>query len=112
MAVPPLLEGPFDILELKDGDSLKLHPDRWLLGSMVIAPKYPGAPPAKTIRVLRLWPMAGEKPMGMPYWDITSQTLIAQLTPLLPGVKVQGSMLRITAHGTAPSKRFTVEVLA
>ena len=49
--------------------------------------------------------------MGPPYWDITSQTLIAQLRPLLEQTPAKIFKVRLTAHGVAPSKRYSLEIL-
>jgi len=80
-------------------------------GEIEIHPKYPGAPPVKIIKALRVLVSAGTKPLGPPYWDITSQTLIATIKPLLAASKVSPFKCRLTAHGVAPSKRYSLEIL-
>jgi len=106
-----LLPEPFEILELRDGEMVKLSTTRFELGRMVIKPRYPGAPAEKEIQVLRLHLSAGVKAAGPPFWDVTSQTLIAQLKPHLGDLVKTGREFKITAHGEAPRKRFTLELL-
>jgi len=106
-----LLPEPFEILELKDGESQTLKATRYELGLMRIHPKYPGAPESKEIMALRLHVSPGRKILGPPFWDVTSQTLIAQLKPHLDDLVRTGREFRITAHGEAPRKRFTLELL-
>ena len=101
---------PFEILELRDGESLRLKVVKYEWGEMVIHPRYPGAPAEKRIPVLRLYVPADYKPRGPPYWDVTSKTLQAQLKPLLESLRAEGREFTVTAHGVAPSKRFTVRI--
>jgi hypothetical protein len=105
----PLSE-PFEILELADGQTIRLRIANFEWGEAVIHPRYPGAPVEKRIPVLRLYVPADYKPRGPPYWDVTSKTLQAQLKPLLEGLKASGREVVITAHGVPPSKRFTLRV--
>jgi len=108
---PVRLAQPYEILELRDGQSLTMHIQKWELGTMLIKPRYPGAPGEKEILVLRLTLPKAEKPVGLDYWDVTAQTLIAQLRPLLERRLHEAHAIRVTAHGEAPRKRFTVEVI-
>jgi hypothetical protein len=54
---------------------------------------------------------AGVKAAGPSYWDLTSQTLIAQLKPHLEDLVKSGRAFQLTAHGEPPRKRFTLELL-
>jgi len=105
-----LLAEPYEILELRDGEAVKLSITKFELGRMVIKPRYPGAPSEKEILALRLHVSAGVKAVGPPFWDVTSQTLIAQLKPHLDDLVKTGREFGITAHGEAPRKRFTLEL--
>lgn len=105
------LAGPFEILELADGQVIAFSVVRWELGEMTIVPRWPGAA-AKEIRVLRLWVSPGDKPIGLSYWDITSQTAIAQIVPLLQAPPGPPWKVQLRAYGVAPRKRFTVTVQA
>jgi len=97
-----------EILELVDGGTITLHPQRWLLGRATIHPGYADRP--KVIRALRIWIPRREKPIGPDYWDITSQTLIYQILPYLERPDYRTRTFRITKHGVAPRARFTLEV--
>jgi len=105
-----LLPEPYEYLELKDGTSLTLAVVKQEWGEGVIHPRYAGAPAEKRIPVLRLTVKLGYKPTGVPYWDITSKTLQAQLRPLLPDLIARGAEFTITAHGEGPQKRFSLRV--
>lgn len=103
-----IMEGPFDIMELTDGEDKTLNILRWELGHSVIKVRY--APIEKDIKILRVWVPREDKPAGMPYWDITSQTLIAQLLEYL---KVEGwekNQYWIKKFGVPPRARFQLVV--
>lgn len=104
------LPGPYEILELRDKESITLKIRDWRLGIMKIKPRYEGAPPEKIVKVLRLYVPREIKPAGTDYYDITSQTLIYQLLPFLQTPDFRTKTFKITAIGVAPRKRFTVEV--
>lgn len=110
MAEVELLPGPYEILELADGSSLRLAISGSLEGDMMIKPRYPGAPEKKRIHALRLYVAEGYKPVGVPWYDVTSQTLIAQLRPHLTQLAASKNEFVITAHGRAPRKRFSLEL--
>jgi len=111
-AAPALAElpGPYEILELRDGESVTLRVLDWRLGMMVIHPRTQPGVTEKRIKVLRLYVPREIKPVGPDYWDITSQTLIYQLLPYLQRPDFRALVFKITAHGVAPRKRFSVEV--
>lgn len=103
------LEKPMELLELADGQSLTMTVTKFIDGETEIEPGYLPKGVKKRIKCLRVYVPRAEKPAGADYWDITSQTLIYTLLPLLQGalpVKVQ-----VTAHGWAPRKRSSVVVL-
>jgi len=103
------LPGPYEILELRDGETAILQIVSWERGSIVIHPRYPGAPPEKEIPVLRVHVPETVKPYPPRYYDITAKTLQAQLLPLLTEPGYENYEYVITAHGVAPRKRFTLE---
>jgi len=103
------LVGPYEIMELADRQSVTLRVVTWEQGSIVIHPRYEGAPSEKEIPVLRVHLWAGYKPYQPMYWDITSKTLMAQLLPLLLERGFENYEYVITAYGVAPRKRFTLE---
>lgn len=102
------LPGPYEILDLSDGQGIEFAIDRWEQGTIVIHPKYAGAPTEQTIIALRLHLPIGYKPVGLPYWDITSKTLRAQLLPLLMYRNFNRFLYAITKHGVRPRARFSL----
>lgn len=105
----PVLPGPYEILEMGDGGSLVTTVEKWAEGEMQIHPR-DGRDP-KTINVVRVHVPKETKPLFPDYYDLTSQTLTAQLRPLLPTVAGSGRKVRITKHGFGPKARFSVEVI-
>lgn len=105
------LPGPYELLELKDGEGIDLKVIGWERGTMEIHPKWPGAPESKEIPVLRVHVPVEFKAYPPRYYDVTSKTLMAQWIPLLARPDYKKWTFRITAHGVAPRKRFTLERL-
>ncbi len=106
-----LLPGPYEIHELADLEHRQLTVIGFTVGEVVIHPRYAGAPAEKTVRAMRLVVPATEKTTGMAYWDITSQTLVAQLEPILKAAAGAPVRIKLTAHGVAPTKRYAVEII-
>ena len=102
------LEGPFEILELQDEETLTTRIMRWQLGEVEIHPSY--KPEGKWIKALRIHVPESDKEYFPWYWDVTSQTLLAQLVPYLERPGFEGRLYTITKHGVAPRARFTLEV--
>ena len=98
-----------EILELGDGGTIELRPISWKLGKYTI--RTVRTPEGKTIQILRLYVRPEEKAIGPNYWDLTSQTLIAQILPRLQAGNILGRIFRITKHGVAPRARFTFEII-
>lgn len=105
------LPKPFELFELPDKAVTSFTPTAYEEGRMTIQPRTPANAPVKEIDALRVHVTGKDKPIGLPYYDITSTTLIAQLTPLLPNAIAAKKKITITAFGIAPAKRFTVEVV-
>jgi len=106
-----MLPEPFELLELKDKESVTVQPVNFKLGKMIIHPTFAGAPKEKEITAIRISLLVGISPGKMPYLDLTAGTLVAQLAPLLPEVVSKKRSVKISAVGSGPSKRYTVEVL-
>src|SRR5574341_2460630 len=124
------LPRPYDILELGDGQRIALRIRGWSEGTIRIFPAdwesrvnadlRRGAidqaqaaallRDGKPILSLRVVVAPGEKPTGMPYWDITSTMLAAQLRPYLEQAGYQAKTFTIQAAGVAPRKRFSLAV--
>jgi hypothetical protein len=105
------LPGPYEILELADGQSIEFSVLRYEVGSVVIHPRW--APPGteRVIKAMRVYVPRSDKPIGVDYWDITSQLLVAHLEGILKSVGRLPIRVRVKAFGWAPKKRFSVEVL-
>jgi len=48
------LEPPYEILELKPGETVSFTVVDWQLGKMTIHPRWPGAPKEKVVRAVRV----------------------------------------------------------
>ena len=105
-----LLKEPYELVELRDGQSLEFRVSSWELGEMIIHPRYAGAPAEKRIQVLRCHVPAEVKPAFPYYYDWTSKRVIAQLIPVLEAPEFDKKVYKITASGTRPAKWFSVEV--
>jgi hypothetical protein len=103
------LPGPYDIMELKDGEVREFTILKLVEGEMVIRPKYRPGPEEKRIRVWRVFVPRSDKAVGTDYWDITSQTLGYTLKGVVAGGLPR--RVRVKAVGFAPAKRFQVEVV-
>jgi len=104
-----VLPGPYEIMDLRDRESVRLRIVSYEQGSITIHPRYEGAPPEKEIPVLRVHLAPGVKAFPPNYYDITSKTLIAQLLPLLYERGFENYEYVITKYGVAPRARFTLE---
>jgi hypothetical protein len=102
------LPGPYEILEMTDREVRTIRIAGWQLGYMNI--KTSEEPEGKMIKALRIFVPAQTKPVGLSWYDITSQTLIAQLLPFLEQPNFGNKTFVITKYGVAPKARFTVEV--
>jgi hypothetical protein len=102
------IQGPYDILDMKDGETQTMQIRRYEKGTMKIVTAE--KPEGKTIPVLRVWCVKETKQIGAPYWDITSQTLIAQMMPYLEAGEYENRKFAVTKYGVAPRARFTLTV--
>lgn len=103
------LVGPYELLDLPDRGSVTLKISSWERGSILIHPRYPGAPAEKEIPVIRVHLMPGVKKCPPMYYDITSKTLNAQLLPMLMAADFKDYSYKIVKFGVAPRARFTLE---
>ena len=102
------LPEPYEILDLGDGASEAFVPVKYERGTMIIHPRYRGAPAEKEIPVLRVHVRTEDKAFFPHYWDVTSKTAAAQLLPMLMDPRARDYMITVTKHGVAPRARFTV----
>lgn len=106
----PELKGPYEILELGDQGSLTFQPLQWTEGDVVIRPRFQAEP--KTIQAIRVWVGPDVKPLFPDYYDITAQTLVAQLRPILQRDDFRSLWITITKYGVPPKARYQVNVKA
>jgi len=104
------LPGPYEFWDMADGETRKLHILRFEEGTTTITPRGPDASGSKEIKVLRLYIRPEDKPTLPPYWDITSQHLIAHLKAQLLQQNFRNQVYTITKIGVAPHARFTVTI--
>ena len=103
------LPGPYEILDLRDGESIDLRVERWELGKMRIRVRRTGE--EKEIIALRVYVPPELKPTLPHYYDITANTLRAGLLPYLEKPDYRRYIFRITKIGVAPTARFMLEVI-
>ena len=102
------LPGPYEILELGDKGIKELVINDYKVGRMLIHLRPTGKP--KEIVALRVWVPDRIKPLYPDYYDITSQTLIAQVLPILEAGDYERKVFTIQKFGTGPTARFSVSV--
>ena len=103
------LVGPYELLDLPDRGVARLRVTSWERGSILIHPRYEGAPEEKVVPALRVHLTMSSKPLPPHFYDITSKTLMAQLVPLLMERDYDRYEYVITKYGVAPKARFTLE---
>ena len=103
-----LLPGPYEPLELEDGGTLTTKIDKFEVGQVTI--QTAAKPDGTVIKVLRIHVPQGDKEFFPFYWDVTSQTLVAQLLPFLDSPGYAQRTYIITKHGVAPRARFSLIV--
>lgn len=81
---------------------------RWERVTMPINPRATAG--EVQVPALRLYVPTEDKPEGVPYWDVTSQVLQAQLTPLLPRIVETGAYLHLRKRGDGIGSLYTVSV--
>jgi len=126
-----LLPEPYELVDLNHLTSMDLLIKSWLDGSMVIhprnptarhkrimmdqrsmaAPPVPGEPVSVEVPMLRLVGKRLDEASSSPYWDVTSKTLRADLLQRFASGLRLPIVIRLTANGHAPKKRYSVEVL-
>jgi len=126
----PELPRPYELLELGDGQVVEFHPRGYAEGALRIFPTDWNAQvddavakgritadqavqakrDGKLIPVLRVVVDSRDKPMGVPYWDVTSTTLIPTLLPYLKDPAYKGKTFTVTAAGVGLKKRFGLVV--
>ena len=103
-----MLTEPNEILEFNDGETKELRIISWQNDEMVVRPAR--APRGEVVKAMRLHVSKETKDHSPYYWDTTAKTLIHQLLPHLEAGNYHEKTFVITAHGTGPQKRFSLEV--
>jgi len=103
------LEAPIELLDLADGESVEFSILRFEKGETRIETRL--EPGGKVVPVLRLFVPGVDKPLGAPWWDITSRTLQARLEPVLAQLVASRRRIKITKYGVAPTARHQVDFL-
>jgi hypothetical protein len=123
------LPGPYELLDLEHGNSIvlqilnhargfmEIHPINpsprqvriMMLQQGLTAPPAPGTPITNQVPALRLYGQRLDAASPARYWDVTALTLQADLLPRLQVAGGSPLVVKITAHGVKPTKRFSVE---
>lgn len=106
----PLPE-PYEILELVPGEPVRIKVVDWKMGKITIHPRFPGAPPEKTIAAIRIYTTKDYKPTFPHYWDITPKRLVYQLGGILTKGIEPGYVLEIVRDVPGPRAHFTVQLV-
>ena len=104
-----LIPGPYEIFDIEPSKTVDLHIVNFERGQVVIHPEY--RPEEKIVDALRLHLAPGTKAVGLPYYDVTSKTLQAQLLGYLERPGYDRYVYRITKYGIPPRARFSLEVV-
>lgn len=102
------LPGPYEIFELRDGETRGLEIKSYSRGLVTIYPAH--RPTGKVIEALRVHVPKEYKDYFPWYWDITSKFLVAQMMPFLEAGGLGNKLFVITKHGVAPKARFELQV--
>ena len=104
----PVLEGPYEFLDIPTGEAVTLHPTSWEVGRAETHPPWLAPGVMVWNEVLRMHLPTTEKPT-YPYWfDVGQKTLVPQLKAVLPRARAEGVGITIEAVGRGPKKRFSV----
>lgn len=102
------LPGPFELLDLRHGESATLSIVDGVLGRANINPT--GAAGPKPVIVLRVFLEPGTKPTVPYQYDITSQHLASTLWEYIRAGTAKLNRFKITKYGEGKPARFSIEV--
>lgn len=103
-----MLPGPYELLDLQDKELRTFRVVKFEEGEIPI--KTQDEPGGKIVQACRVHVRTEDKVAGLPYYDITSKTLCAQILPFLRDPGQRARRFTVTAHGVRPMKRYTLEV--
>ena len=104
----PELPPPYEIYEFQPATPAYFKVTDFKIGRMVITPRWPGAPPTKTIVGIRLYVAPETKPYYPPYWDLTPSRLVHQLAGMLTHKLERAMWLKIERDVPGPRAHFSV----
>jgi len=104
----PELPPPYEIYEFQPCQPAYFKVVEFKIGRMTIQPRFPGAPPTKTIAAIRLYVDPKTKKFYPPWYDITPSRLVYQLAGMLTQGIPQGMWLRIHRDVPGPKAHFSV----
>jgi len=107
-----MLTPPFEIFEFQPCKPEFFKIVTWELGKIDIRPRWPGAPPIKTVAAVRIHVDPETKPYFPHYWDITPARLVHQLAPMLTAIPPERPWLRIHRDIPGPKAHFAVQWVA
>jgi len=105
------LPPPLEIFEFPPEKDVLFYVERWEHGRIEIVPKWPGAPPKKVVRAIRLHTTPEFKPYAPYYWDITPSRLISGLLPLLEAEEHKRAYIVIRRTVPGPRARFGIRLI-
>jgi len=107
-----LLPPPYEIYEFEPCTPAYFKVVDYKIGKMTIKPRWPGAPPSKTIIAIRLYVDPATKKYYPPYYDITPSRLVHQLAGMLTTGIPKEMWLKIHRDIPGPKAHFSVEWVA
>jgi len=103
------LDPPYEIYEFEPCHPAYFRITEWKLGKITISPRFPGAPPQKTVECIRLYVDPETKQFYPPWWDITSRRLVYQLAGMLAQGIPADMWLKVHRDIPGPKAHFSVE---
>jgi len=104
------LPPPWEILELEPCKPIRIRVLRYEFGIIAIKPRWPGAPPEKIVKAVRLHVDPKYKPYWPHYWDVTPRRLAYQLAEIVKRPDISDFELVIHKVGEPPKAWFEVRL--
>jgi len=105
------LPPPYEIFEFAPCEPVWFHVVAYEFGRIEIAPRWPGAPPRKTVAALRLHMHEEFKPFTPRYWDITPSRLVYALLPFLQAKEHERAYIEVHRTVAGPRARFSIRLV-
>jgi hypothetical protein len=106
--VLPVLDPPYEILELEPGKTYTMTVEAFKIGRLTITPRFVGAPSEKEVIAIRIHVPKEEKPHFPYYWDLTASRLVYQLAEMLIHGWPTQKKIRIFRDIAGPKAHFSV----